>query len=189
MQKPVAFARFPYFLVNNRALALGCALLLLTLSACANDGLQTDATYKDKNNASEMYKNGSLVSDKGGFSLLGGDKKAPDQNGLGVNGYLWRAALDTVSFMPIASADPFGGVITTDWYSHENAPNERAKLNIFILDRELRADGVKVTTFRQTRGVNSEWTDAAVTPATATQLEETILTRARQLKLTQRERD
>ena len=168
---------------TGRGLLVG---LLAALCACSGSGVSTEATYKDKVHE-EMYKNGSLASDEGGISILGGKEKKADQTGLGVNGFLWRASLDTVSFMPIASADPFGGVITTDWYSAPDAPNERAKLNIFILDRELRADGVKVTVFRQTKSTKGDWVDAQVAPSTGSQLEETILTRARQLKLAQKE--
>ncbi len=53
----------------------------------------------------------------GGLSLFGGDEDQPQTGGsqIGVNSYLWRATLDTISFMPLASADPFGGVIITDW--------------------------------------------------------------------------
>lgn len=174
-----------YSFVNKKALSLLCATVFLALAGCAETGISTDPTYRDKN-LEDPYKYGSLVSDKGGWTIIGGDEKKKENNGLGVNGYLWRASLDTISFMPIASADPFGGIITTDWYSAPDAPNERAKMNILILDRELRADGVKVSVFRQTRSTKGEWVDAAVTPATATQLEETILTRARQLKLVNR---
>jgi len=155
------------------------------LSACS--GIQSDPTYSDKDKE-QLYKNGSLVSDNGGWDLFGGtDKKKTEQTGIGVNGFLWRASLDTVSFMPIASADPFGGIITTDWYSASNAPNERIKLNVYILDRDLRADGVKVSVFRQTKGVNGAWGDAAVSPSMGPSLEDAILTRARQIKLAQRE--
>ena len=101
---------------------------------------------------------------------------------LGVNSYLWHATLDTLSFMPLASADPFGGVIITDWYSAAANPGERMKVTIYILDRRLRADGLKVTVFRQTREA-AGWTDAAVNPDTATKLEDAILTRARELRL------
>ncbi len=83
---------------------------------------------------------------------FGGPKKREQEDtGLGVNSHLWRATLDTISFMPIASADPFGGVIITDWYSPPQSPRERLKMNIFILDRQLRSDGVKVSLFRQER--------------------------------------
>ncbi len=101
---------------------------------------------------------------------------------LGVNSFLWRASLDTMSFMPFASADPFGGVIITDWYSAPATPNERMKVTIYILDRKLRADGLKVVVFRQTHDANG-WSDAAVNPDTATKLEDAILTRARELRL------
>ena len=70
---------------------------------------------------------------------------------LGVNSYLWHATLDTLSFMPLSSADPFGGVVITDWYSAPEAPNERMKVTVYILDRSLRADGLKVAVFRQTK--------------------------------------
>jgi hypothetical protein len=101
---------------------------------------------------------------------------------LGVNSYLWHASLDTLSFMPLSSADPFGGVIITDWYVAPNAPNERLKVTIYILDRNLRADGLKVVVFRQTRN-GAAWTDAAPSPDTAHKLEDAILTRARDLRL------
>lgn len=101
---------------------------------------------------------------------------------IGVNSYLWHASLDTLSFMPLASADPFGGVIITDWYSAPENPNERMKVTVYILDRRLRADGIRVAVFRQTRSADS-WADAQVNPDTATKLEDAILTRARELRL------
>ena len=102
--------------------------------------------------------------------------------------FLWRAALDTISFMPIASADPFGGVIITDWYSPPDTPNERTRLNIFIRDRDLRADGIKVSVFRQNKGSGRQLDGyAMVTPATAGSLENAILTRARQIRMAQKQ--
>src|SRR5580698_1064759 len=80
---------------------------------------------------------------------------------LGVNSYLWHASLDTLGFMPLASADPYGGVIITDWYSAPATPDERMKLTIYILDRRLRADGLRVAVFRQTRA-GGVWADAQV---------------------------
>ena len=103
--------------------------------------------------------------------------------GVGVNSYLWRATLDTVSFMPLASADPFGGVIITDWFSPNESPNERFKVNVFILARELRADGVRCTVFRQRREASGQWADAPVEQQTAIDIENAILTRARQMRL------
>ena len=102
---------------------------------------------------------------------------------LGVNSYLWHATLDTLSFIPLASADPFGGVVITDWYSAPQAPNERMKVTVYILDRNLRADGLKVAVFRQTRDASGTWADAQVAGDTSTKLEDAILTRARELRL------
>ena len=102
--------------------------------------------------------------------------------GIGVNAFLWRASLDTLSFMPLNSADPFGGVIITDWYSPPESPAERFKMTIYILDRRLRADGIKVAVFRQEKQTEA-WVDSSVTDATARQLENAILLRARQLRL------
>jgi hypothetical protein len=101
---------------------------------------------------------------------------------LGVNSFLWHATLDTLSFMPLQSADPFGGVIITDWYSDPSNPNERMRVTVYILDRRLRADGIKISTFRQTHSADG-WVDAQVNPDTANKLEDAILVRARELRL------
>jgi len=101
---------------------------------------------------------------------------------LGVNSYLWHASLDTLAFMPLSSADPFGGVIITDWYSAPDDANERMKVTVYILDRRLRADGIKIAVFRQTRS-GAAWVDSTVNPDTSVRLEDAILTRARELRL------
>jgi hypothetical protein len=100
---------------------------------------------------------------------------------LQVNKYLWRGALETLGFMPFASTDPFGGVIVTDWYSPPTATGERFKATAYVLGRELRADGVRVTIFRQVRD-GGEWQDAPVSPTTAADIETKILARARELR-------
>jgi len=110
------------------------------------------------------------------------------QRTLGVNSYLWHATLDTLSFMPLQSEDPFGGVIITDWYSSPQTPNERVKVTIYILDRRLRADGLKIAVFRQTKS-NEGWVDVAVNPDTAVKLTDAILTRARELRLATKAKD
>ena len=123
------------------------------------------------------------IDDRGGIRLFGGggDKKAqPGQ--IGVNAFLWRATLDVMGFMPLASADPYGGVVTTDWYANPNKPNERFKATVYILDSRLRADGIKVALFKEQLTANG-WTTAPTDPDTAIQLENAILTKARQFKL------
>jgi hypothetical protein len=112
-----------------------------------------------------------------------GRAAAAGQAGLGVNSFLWRASLDTLSFMPLASADPFGGTIVTDWYASPESPSERFKVTVYILDTRLRADGLKVSLFKQTRNVTGQWVDAQADADTGIQLENAILTRARQLRL------
>jgi|TARA_R110002126_G_scaffold13118_7_gene57309 hypothetical protein len=118
-----------------------------------------------------------------GVGLFGKDDKKNNQgSAIGVNSYLWRAALDTVSFMPLASVDPFGGVIITDWYTAQSAQNERLKLNVFILSEQLKADGIRVRVFRQVR-TSQGWSDTKVTDDTARKMEDAVLTRARQLRI------
>ena len=106
-----------------------------------------------------------------------------DAASIAVNGYLWRATLDTLSFMPLASADPYGGVIITDWYINPEKPDERFKCTVYILDARLRADGLNVAIFKQTRDAAGAWVDAAASLQTEADLENAILTRARQLRL------
>jgi hypothetical protein len=110
-----------------------------------------------------------------------GNKQQEADAGLAVNKYLWRAALETFQFMPLLSEDPFGGVIVTDWYSPPGANGERFKATVYILGRQLRSDGVRVALFRQVPG-NGGWTDAPVNPATATDIENKVLARARELR-------
>ena len=105
--------------------------------------------------------------------------------GIGVNAFLWRAALDTFSFLPPFSADPLGGVIIYDWYSPPQTPGERFKVTVYILDTRLRADGVKVAVFRQVQNVYGEWIEAEVDPSVVTRLENSVLTKARQIRIAQ----
>ena len=102
---------------------------------------------------------------------------------IGVNAYLWKAAIDTVSFAPLLQADANSGVIITDWYSQPQAPGERVKLTVTILDQDLRADGLRVAASRQVNS-NGTWVDAPVAAATVQKLEDIILTRARDLRRT-----
>lgn len=100
---------------------------------------------------------------------------------IGVNSYLWRASLDTISFMPLVQTDSNGGVIVTDWYANPNTPGERMKLTVSILDQDLRADALRVAASRQV-SQGGQWVDAPVAAATVQKLEEIILTKARDLR-------
>jgi hypothetical protein len=102
---------------------------------------------------------------------------------IGVNAYLWRASLDTISFMPLVQTDSNGGVIVTDWYTNPNSPNERMKLTVSVLDQDLRADALRVAGSRQVNQ-GGQWVDAPVQAATVQKLEEIILTKARDLRRT-----
>jgi len=119
----------------------------------------------------------SMPESSGGATVISGART------LGVNSYLWHATLDTLSFIPLASADPFGGVVITDWYTAPQSPTERMKVTVYILDRNLRADGIKVAVFRQTKDAVGGWADAPVATDTSLKLEDAILTRARELRL------
>jgi hypothetical protein len=110
-----------------------------------------------------------------------GDIAASKVTTIGVNAYLWRASLDTISFMPLIQADANGGVIVTDWYANPSSPNERMKLTISILDKDLRADALRVAASRQV-AQDGGWVDAPVQAATVQKLEEIILTKARDLR-------
>lgn len=161
---------------------LTCALLLFALlSACSDSD---DVDYNLPRDREETWKmsQGKLTGENG-LTILGGrDDASASASPIGVNSYLWRATLDTLSFMPLVSADPFGGVIITDWYEDPNAPGERFKVNALILDRTLRADGVKVTLFKQKKS-RAGWQDQTVDPSVARTLEDTILTRAREIRV------
>lgn len=153
-----------------RGVAAGAlALSLSALAACSSGGPKTFQSQDEGR----------------GLFGLGRGKSAPaaEQPTIGVNGYLWRATLDTLAFMPLASADPYGGVVITDWYVNPEKPDERFKCTVYILDARLRADGLNVAVFKQTRDAAGGWVDAPSAGQTETDIENAILTKARQLKL------
>ena len=165
-------------------LALGGALLLVACDADLGGDEGPDPTAPNARKARDPVYSQSVFGESGltfGSNDIGGRPEAT--TGVGVNTFLWRASLDTLSFMPLASADPFGGVIITDWYSPPDAPDERFKMTAYILDRALRSDGIRVAVFRQIRGVAGDWIDAPVNQRTGGDLEDRILERARQLRI------
>ncbi|MCB2010041.1 MAG: DUF3576 domain-containing protein [Geminicoccaceae bacterium] len=162
--------------------------LLLVLGACEGLDVQpAPHSEYDPRDQAEREERGTIFDGEGGikFSTRGSEADAVGVGGggLGVNAYLWRATLDTIDFMPLASADPFGGLIITEWYQTAAAPDERLKLHVLIKDAVLRADGIKVSMFRQTSDHAGGWLDAPANNATARALEDKILTRARELRI------
>jgi hypothetical protein len=160
----------------------------LLLAACSSTKPNpTPPNYSGSQGFNGPGQNQSLLGGEG--LVFGTAKPRPGDAGgdtggggtMGVNAYLWRGALDTLSFMPLASADPFGGVIITDWYSPPNSNDERFKATAYILSRQLRSDGVRVTIFRQVLQ-NGQWVDATVSPVTVGEIEDKVLVRARQLR-------
>ncbi len=153
------------------------------LAACEGSGYEPGEPQMDAHPAPGEDRSGGIFGREG---LLLFDTEADKAGvegggGIGVNSFLWRASLDTISCMPVNSADPFGGVIITDWHASPETPGERFKLNVYILGRALRADGVRVAVFRQVQDGNG-WRDAAVAAKTDTRIEDAILTKARQLR-------
>lgn len=117
----------------------------------------------------------------GGNDRPRADLAASQVTTIGVNAYLWRAALETVAFAPLLQSDSNGGVIVTDWYANPRNPGERVKITVSILDRDLRADAVRVAASRQVSQAG-QWVDAPVQAATVQRLEDIILTKARELR-------
>jgi len=105
------------------------------------------------------------------------------ENALPVNKYLWRASLDTLSFLPLASTDPFSGVVATEWGASPDAPNERVRVTAYVEGKELSARALDVSVFRETLNASGAWVAATVNPATAGQVKDKILLRARELRI------
>jgi hypothetical protein len=158
-------------------------LMGLTAAGCENFG-NMPAPRPDPVQGGPSKIQGKIFGDDGLtlFSSGGKSEASSSGSGIGVNAFLWRATLDTISFMPLLSADPFGGVIITDWYAPPESPDERFKMTVYILTRTLRSDGVQVSVFRQGRGDDGLWEDRPTNPDTAVSLEDKILDRAREIR-------
>ena len=175
--------------MRSRTLGAAAALLVAVwLAGCA--GVEREATYPGElpGKRGKPIPGGEVnrpgLFGPGGFFLFGGgDEETATGSPIPVNGYLWRASLDTLSFMPLASADPFGGVIITDWFTPPESVNERFKMTVYILSRELRSDGLRVAVFRQQNDGDGNWIDGQVQVETAAEVENAILPRARELRV------
>ena len=154
-------------------------ILILGLTACSGLNVSENTAANDKSDDT-----GSFLTGKDKAGIVISDIGSPSKGGsaaLPVNALLWRASLDIASFVPLADVDTFGGSILTEWYSLPSRPDERLKLAIFVLDRELRSDAIRVIVYLQTN-TGANWVDAGQDVAMATRLEELILTRAREIR-------
>lgn len=176
-----------------RKAILALALPAFLLAGCGADFSGDQTVYPESKRTraggTDNYDTSAegSVFGSGGLQLFGGGGEEEGFGGGGgggvaVNSFLWRASLDTVSFMPLSSADPFGGVIITDWYTPPETPGERFKINIFILDRQLRADGLRVAIFKE-QAASGRWAPAQLDQQTAINIENRILERARELRV------
>ena len=177
---PVAFFGISEFRTSKFG-KIPAMLFVILLSACATEVADTITLGGE---TVDLAKRETIFGAGGGVEFGGASASSAPESGSGisVNAFLWRASLDVLSVWPIVSADPFGGVIITDWYAPPEVPDEKFKFNIFILDRTLRADGVRVSIFKQIRDPNGQWQQAAIQPQTLTQVENAILTRAQQFR-------
>lgn len=166
----------------NISKGLVALALAATLGGCGDP--VTNADLGNSHKIGSESNSGYMTGGSGGLLNfgIGRDKAAAEpDSALGVNAYLWRGSLDTLKFMPLASADPFGGVIITDWWTPPSSPDERFKATAYILGRQLRSDAIRVTVFRQIQQ-NGQWVDAAIDPNKPTELENMVLAKARELR-------
>ncbi|MFO1027448.1 MAG: DUF3576 domain-containing protein [Acetobacteraceae bacterium] len=177
-----------------RLIPVAC-LTLLTLTGCNSDALRPNPTPPNYQGLGSGSAGDPSVTRMGGEDsgvIFGISKSGIDKGvggggggggtGIGVNAFLWRGALDTISFMPLASADPFGGVIITDWYTPPGTSGERFKATVYVLSRDLRSDGVRVNIYRQVLDNRGQWIDAPVSQSTVSDIENKVLARARTLR-------
>ena len=160
-------------------------IICFSLTGCSTafdmpDWMDADKSRDKYAERTARYDDGPTGKIQDSFKLFKGDVRDSGAT-IGVNALLWRASLDTISFMPLEEADPYGGIITTEWYNNPNNPDERYKITIYILDTRLRADAVRVSLFMQQK-LNGEWVNTSTSEDTRVQLENSILTRARQMK-------
>ena len=195
---------FIYFL-----LGLACIILL----SCNKDGMDTTELWENSQASGDIIERsgtvlstgtpekrklalqdaenrlrtgGGLFGTKGGIDLLNTDKKKTTTTSIGmpINPYLWRGSLETIEFMPLVSADPFAGIIITDWYTGLNNPNERCKINIFIKGAEMKTSNLKVNSFCQIL-VDGNWLDQQINQKNNADLENAILNKAKKIRLSQ----
>ena len=152
--------------------------LCLGLVACDLGGTASYPVARQRHQGAPRYTQPASAFGANGVQ---DSASATESTRVGVDNRLWRAALETVSFMPLVSIDATSGVIITDWYAAPNAPNQRQKVNVYVLGRELRAESLRVSVFRQQRGSDGSWADAPSPGDVGTEFENEILTRAQKI--------
>jgi len=155
-----------------------------TFKQTSREGSMAEALDDAEN---RLRSGGGLLSKQGGINLLDMGNTSDENRSSSlvinpINPYLWRATLETINFMPIASADPFGGIIITDWYSTEKNPKERCKLNIFIRGAELKTENLKVNSFCENK-INNDWVNSSIKDEDNIKIENAILNKAKKIKL------
>ena len=135
---------------------------------------EAEGSSEDDSFVGNLFKDISVFGKKG---ATGGG------GGIGVNKYIWKATLDTLAFMPLVSADPFGGVVITDWHSESEKSKEKFKIVAYIIGKELRVDGIKIAVFKKIKNDNGDWVDKKSSKVLQNKVEDAILTRARKFKI------
>ena len=182
-------------------------ILLIFLASCSRGEKKVDQYGNEIDSRAKSQTRGDIIERSGTIYQAGSSKKAKkkqmtDANlletfkkdssdettasiGFPVNPYLWRGSLDVISFMPLSSADPFAGIIITDWYTQANDSNQRCRLNIFIKGAQLNAENLKVNSFCQTLNEDKNWVDQKINKNNNTKLENAILNSAKKIRLSQ----
>jgi len=176
---------------GRRTAALAVALSALLLGACSGQDLSPQSEQSVDPRAGPLRErpavDGLLFGDEVTFqNIVDGslfDSDAAGGDAMPVNRYLWQASLDTLSFLPLDSTDPFTGVIATDWSAAASAPNERFKVTVYMLSPALEASSLRVAVFKEVRTEEGLWVAEPSNPETAARLERAILTRARQIRI------
>jgi hypothetical protein len=156
---------------NHFALAL--VAVSLSLTGCS--GISPAPVQKEEQPVS------FFTGKPGGIKLSDFGSSDSGDGAMPVNALLWRAALEIASFVPLDDVDTFGGTIVTEWYSLPDRPDERIKLAIFVIGRELRSDAISVRVYLQKQS-DGVWVQVGQDDDLKTQIEDLILTRAREIR-------
>lgn len=187
----ILFSKISNFIFN---LSLNCVkllfiLFLFPLVSCetldigpAPEPVKTPTEVRKEELINRTSESGeTLIGNM--IDSIGGGSNETGGGGIGVNVHLWKATLDTLAFMPLSSADPFGGVVVTEWYSNTGSPDEKFKIVAYITGKQLRVDALRINVFKKLRNENGDWTDQVTSKDMAIRIENSVLTKAKQYRL------